>query len=109
MLEIPKKYDTEIDIMIEAKAKEQAILKLYKKYPRLNCKIENVEFVEKVWPHVSKTFMVFSWLSSGIPSHRPPRTVKDLDMFSSADISLYEGSTPSPRQGPSLARPSEPK
>lgn len=43
LLEIPKKYDTEIDIMIEAKAKEQAILKLYKKYPRLNCKIENVK------------------------------------------------------------------
>ena len=29
--------------MIEAKAKEQAILKLYEKYPRLNCKIQNVK------------------------------------------------------------------
>ena len=38
LLEIPEKYNTEIDIMIEAKAKEQAILKLYKKYPFLNCK-----------------------------------------------------------------------
>lgn len=38
LLEIPDKYDVEIDIMIEAKAKEKAILKLYKKYPHLNCK-----------------------------------------------------------------------
>ena len=28
----------EIDIMIEAKMKEQAIFKLYEKYPILNCK-----------------------------------------------------------------------
>jgi UV DNA damage repair endonuclease len=40
LLEIPKKYGVEIDIMIEAKAKEQAIFKLYSKYPFLNCKIE---------------------------------------------------------------------
>jgi UV DNA damage endonuclease len=32
LLEIPKKYNIEIDIMIEAKMKEQAILKLYNKY-----------------------------------------------------------------------------
>lgn len=32
LLEIPKKYGIEIDIMIEAKMKEQAILKLYNKY-----------------------------------------------------------------------------
>ena len=38
LLEIPEKYGIEIDIMIEAKAKEQAILRLYKKYPFLNCK-----------------------------------------------------------------------
>jgi UV DNA damage endonuclease len=37
LMEIPEKYDTEIDIMIEAKMKEQAIFKLYKKYPKLNC------------------------------------------------------------------------
>ena len=35
LLTIPKKYDCDIDIMIEAKMKEQAILKLYKKYPDL--------------------------------------------------------------------------
>ena len=35
LLAIPKKYDCDIDIMIEAKMKEQAILKLYKKYPDL--------------------------------------------------------------------------
>lgn len=40
LLEIPTKYNTNIDIMIEAKAKEQAIIQLYKQYPFLNCKIE---------------------------------------------------------------------
>ena len=39
LLEIPEKYGIEIDIMIEAKMKEQAIFKLYTKYPFLNCKI----------------------------------------------------------------------
>jgi len=38
LLEIPEKYGVNIDIMIEAKLKEQAIFKLYKKYPQLNCK-----------------------------------------------------------------------
>jgi len=38
LLEIPKKYGVRIDIMIEAKAKEQALFRLYKKYPKLNCK-----------------------------------------------------------------------
>jgi UV DNA damage endonuclease len=38
LLEIPSKYGIHIDIMIEAKMKEQAILKLYNKYPFLNCK-----------------------------------------------------------------------
>ena len=32
LLDIPKKYHTKIDIMIEAKMKEQAILRLHKKY-----------------------------------------------------------------------------
>lgn len=35
LLEIPDKYNIKIDIMIEAKMKEHAILKLYKKYPKL--------------------------------------------------------------------------
>ncbi len=39
LLEIPVKYGVEIDILIEAKAKEQAIFKLYSKYPFLNCKV----------------------------------------------------------------------
>tara|TARA_X000000950_G_scaffold103335_1_gene130383 strand:- start:872 stop:1858 length:987 start_codon:yes stop_codon:yes gene_type:complete len=39
LLEIPEKYNLNIDIMIEAKAKEQAIFKLYDKYPFLNCKL----------------------------------------------------------------------
>ena len=38
LMEIPDKYNINIDIMIEAKMKEQAIFKLYKKYPALNCK-----------------------------------------------------------------------
>ena len=38
LLEIPKKYKQHIDIMIEAKKKEQAIIKLYEKYPDLNCR-----------------------------------------------------------------------
>jgi UV DNA damage endonuclease len=37
LLKIPEKYNVEIDIMIEAKMKEQAIIKLYEKYPFLNC------------------------------------------------------------------------
>lgn len=41
LLEIPQKYNTDIDIMIEAKMKEQAIFKLYRKYPQLNCKKMN--------------------------------------------------------------------
>ena len=40
LLNIPHKYNTEIDIMIEAKKKEKAIKKLYEKYPFLNCKIK---------------------------------------------------------------------
>ena len=39
LLEIPEKYNQDIDIMIEAKMKEKAIFKLYEKYPFLNCKI----------------------------------------------------------------------
>jgi UV DNA damage endonuclease len=39
LLEIPERYKQNIDIMIEAKMKEQSIFKLYEKYPFLNCKI----------------------------------------------------------------------
>lgn len=39
LLEIPEKYNTHIDIMIEAKMKEKSIKHLYKKYPFLDCKI----------------------------------------------------------------------
>lgn len=42
LLEIPDKYGVEIDIMIEAKMKEQAILSLYEKYPHLNCKSNKI-------------------------------------------------------------------
>lgn len=37
LLNIPNTYGVDIDIMIEAKMKEQAIEKLYMKYPELNC------------------------------------------------------------------------
>ena len=39
--------------MIEAKAKEKAIFKLYEKYPQLNCKIEKNNFYVKLllWIH----------------------------------------------------------
>lgn len=42
LLEIPLKYGVNIDIMIEAKMKEQAIFRLYKKYPFLNCKKKRI-------------------------------------------------------------------
>ena len=45
LLEIPDKYKVDIDIMIEAKMKEKAIMKLYKKYPNLNCK--KIKFIIK--------------------------------------------------------------
>jgi UV DNA damage endonuclease len=43
LLEIPIKYGINIDIMIEAKMKEQAILRLYNKYPFLNCKKREIK------------------------------------------------------------------
>lgn len=39
LLNIPEKYGMNIDIMIEAKMKEQAISSLYCKYPFLDCKL----------------------------------------------------------------------
>ena len=47
LLNIPQKYGVNIDIMIEAKMKEQAIFKLYKKYPELNCKINKEDDLSK--------------------------------------------------------------
>ena len=41
LLEIPEKFNQHIDIMVEAKMKEQAIFKLYTKYPHLNCKLQD--------------------------------------------------------------------
>ena len=38
LMEIPDKFGCNIDIMIEAKMKEQAIISLYKKYPFLDCR-----------------------------------------------------------------------
>ena len=35
-MEIPNKYGMDIDVMIEAKMKEQAIFRLYEKYPELS-------------------------------------------------------------------------
>ena len=50
LLEIPSKYSVNIDIMIEAKQKEQAILKLYEKYPDLNCKVLKKERIQNIKP-----------------------------------------------------------
>uniref|UniRef100_A0A6C0IXS4 Uncharacterized protein n=1 Tax=viral metagenome TaxID=1070528 RepID=A0A6C0IXS4_9ZZZZ len=47
LLEIPKKYNVNIDIMIEAKKKELSIFKLYKKYPFLNCKKKKIVFKKR--------------------------------------------------------------
>ena len=43
LLEIPEKYGIHIDIMIEAKKKELAIMKLYKRYPQLNCRKRRIK------------------------------------------------------------------
>ena len=43
LLEIPEKYGTNIDIMIEAKMKELSIQQLYEKYPQCDCKVEKEE------------------------------------------------------------------
>ena len=47
MLEIPEKYNINIDIMIEAKKKELSIFHLYKKYPQTNCKKRKIIFKRK--------------------------------------------------------------
>ena len=51
LLRIPDIYNINIDIMIEAKKKELAIFNLYKKYPKLNCKIypqnNKIKFIVK--------------------------------------------------------------
>ena len=54
LLEIPKKYKVNIDIMIEAKMKEQAIFRLYEKYPYLNCKINKIVNTVKPFDWVKK-------------------------------------------------------
>lgn len=41
LLEIPRKFNVSIDIMIEAKQKEQAIMRLYSKYNFLDCTNHN--------------------------------------------------------------------
>jgi len=47
LLEIPKKYGVDIDIMIEAKKKEKSIMRLYKKYPFLDCKKKKKNYYNK--------------------------------------------------------------
>lgn len=58
LLEIPEKFGCDIDIMIEAKMKEQAIFKLYKKYPYLNCKKnkENIRLNSKAMEWARKCY-----------------------------------------------------
>jgi len=54
LLEIPDKYSVNIDIMIEAKMKEQSIFRLYQKYPFLNCKIEKTEVKLEKYSNIIK-------------------------------------------------------
>lgn len=42
LLELPSKYGVHIDIMIEAKQKELAMFRLFKKYPFLDCRNDKV-------------------------------------------------------------------
>ena len=42
LLNIPKLYGDNIDIMIEAKKKELAIFRLYERYPELNCRCKRI-------------------------------------------------------------------
>ena len=54
LMEIPKKYGVDIDIMIEAKKKELAIFKLYEKYPELNCLKKGIRKKKKKKPYKIK-------------------------------------------------------
>lgn len=54
LMEIPKKYGVDIDIMIEAKKKELAIFKLYEKYPELNCLKKGIQKKKKKKPYKIK-------------------------------------------------------
>ena len=54
LMEIPKKYGVDIDIMIEAKKKELAIFKLYEKYPELNCLKKGIRKKKKNKPYKIK-------------------------------------------------------
>ena len=63
LLDIPTKYNVNIDIMIEAKMKEQSIFKLYDKYKFLNCKnidtkklLENAPLFDWVKKHNNDCF-----------------------------------------------------
>lgn len=47
LLDIPQKFDVNIDIMIEAKMKELSIQKLYEKYPQCNCLKDNSYYLCK--------------------------------------------------------------
>lgn len=55
LLEIPDRYDIDIDIMIEAKKKELAIFKLYEKYPQLNCKRGKLKLKPKMTKTIKNT------------------------------------------------------
>ena len=54
LLNIPEKYNIEIDIMVEAKKKELAIFKLYEKYPSLNCLKKTDKIIHKPCPFLKK-------------------------------------------------------
>ena len=57
LLEIPRKFDTKIDIMIEAKMKELSIQKLYEKYPQCNCLKDNPYSIKEVMNGIVDTLV----------------------------------------------------
>ena len=81
LLEIPEKYGIHIDIMIEAKMKEQAILKLYAKYPHLNCQVKSDNSLFDKGP-------TSQWITTHIKdcdcctyNYKPKRKFKIVDEF----------------------------
>ena len=76
LLNIPEKYDVNIDIMIEAKMKEQSIFKLYEKYPFLNCKnVDTKKMLDYAPPFAWVKKHSFDCLCCNPPPPQPTPTV----------------------------------
>ena len=76
LMEIPEKYGINIDIMIEAKMKEQSIFKLYEKYPFLNCKnVDTKKMLDYAPPFAWVKKHSFDCLCCNPPPPQPTPTV----------------------------------